>query len=120
MNGLKAIKVIKNNDDAYGLEYWIVFDSNGRFSHPTGGICQIVIIFGADMSSSIHANNKKLILGEGITQIGITFYAEKMYSINFTKTNKTFCLSFHCNGDKNYLFVNGTEIIKFNEKTLKF
>ena len=43
------------------------------------------------MSSSVHANNKKrpiLILGEEITQIGVTLYAEKTYSINFTATKK--------------------------------
>ena len=39
-----------------------------------------------------------------------------MYSINFTVTKKTFCLSLHYNGAKSYLFVNGTEIYKFKAK----
>ena len=39
-----------------------------------------------------------------------------MYSINFTKKNTKFCLSLHYNGANNYLFVNGTEIIKFKAK----
>ena len=39
-----------------------------------------------------------------------------MYSINFTENNKKFCLSLHYNGANSYLFVNGTEIIKFNAK----
>ena len=39
-----------------------------------------------------------------------------MYSINFTVTNKKFCLSLHYNGRNSYLFVNGTEIIKFKAK----
>ena len=39
-----------------------------------------------------------------------------MYSINFTKINAKFCLSLHYNGDNSYLFVNGTEIIKFEAK----
>ena len=41
------------------------------FSFPTGGFGKNAIIFGVDMSSSVHANNKKkdiLILGEGPTQ----------------------------------------------------
>ena len=38
-----------------------------------------------------------------------------MYSINFTVT-KTNCLSLHYNGVNSYLFVNGTEIYKFNAK----
>ena len=39
-----------------------------------------------------------------------------MYSINFTVTNKKLCLSLHYNGGNSYLFVNGTEIIKFKAK----
>ena len=39
-----------------------------------------------------------------------------MYSINFTKENTKFCLSLHYNGVNSYLFVNGTEIIKFKAK----
>ena len=39
-----------------------------------------------------------------------------MYSVNFTVTRKKFCLSFHYNGVNIYLFVNGTEIIKFKAK----
>ena len=32
------------------------------------------------------------------------------------KVNTKFCLSLHYNGDNSYLFVNGTEIIKFKAK----
>ena len=39
-----------------------------------------------------------------------------MYSINFSKDNIKFCLSLHYNGANSYLFVNGTEIIKFKAK----
>ena len=39
-----------------------------------------------------------------------------MYSINFTKENTKFCLSLHYNAADSYLFVNGTEIIKFKVK----
>ena len=59
-----------------------------------------VIIFGADMSSSVHADNKNkdiLILGEGPTQ-GLdlmTLTAEAKYPINLTKPNKRFVLSLH-------------------------
>ena len=45
-----------------------------------------------------------------------TICAEKLYSINFTKTNTKFCLSLHYNGSNSYLFVNGTEIHKFETK----
>ena len=70
------------------------------------------------MSSSAHVNNKGkdiLILGTGQTQEldEHSLTAEKMYSINFTDHRKKCCLSLHYNGPNSYLFVNGTEIIKF-------
>ena len=72
------------------------------------------------MSASIHIDNKKkdiLVLGRGPTQgLESTLTAEKMYSINFTVTKKKFCLSLHYNAGNSYLFVNGTEIIKFKAK----
>ena len=36
--------------------------------------------------------------------------------IQFTVTKNKFCLSLHYNGANSYLFVNGTEIIKFKAK----
>ena len=39
-----------------------------------------------------------------------------MYSVNFTLTKNKFCLSLHYNGANSYLFVNGSEIIKFKGK----
>ena len=72
------------------------------------------------MSSSAHIDNKGkniLILGIGPTQgLEHTLTTEKMYSINFTVTNKKFCLRLHYNGENSYLFVNGTEIYKFKAK----
>ena len=69
------------------------------------------------MSLSPHIDNKKkdiLILGKGTTQeLEHTLTAEKLHSINFTNNNTKFCLSSHYNGPNSYLFVNGTEIIKF-------
>ena len=39
-----------------------------------------------------------------------------MYSINFTVTEKTFCLSLCYNGANSYLFVNCTKTYKFKAK----
>ena len=90
-----AVRLTKNTDiDKYGYSgYGIGFDRKSSFSFPGGGFGQNVIIFGVDMSSSSHVDNKKkdiLILGKGPTQgLKHTLAAEKMYSINFTvKTNK--------------------------------
>ena len=75
------------------------------------------------MSSSVHANNRTkniLVLGKDFRiRKGLEntiIYAEKLYSINFTKTNTKFYLKLHYNGENSYLFVNGTEIHKFKAK----
>ena len=39
-----------------------------------------------------------------------------MYSVNFTDQRKKYCLSLYYNEANSYLFVNGTEIIKFKAK----
>ena len=85
----------------------------------SNGFGRNVIIFGADMSSSVHANNKTkslLVLGKDFIQVidNTAIYAEKLYSINFTENNKKFCLSLHYEGANSYLFVN--EIHKFKAK----
>ena len=81
-----------------------------------------VIIFGADMSSYVHIDNKNkdiLILGEGPTQ-GLddtTLTAEAIYRINFTQPNERFVLSLHYNGINSSLFVNSTKIYQFKAQS---
>ena len=100
--------------------YGTGFDRRSSFSFPGGRVGQNVLIFGVDMSSSTHINNKKkdiLVLGKGPTQgLEHPLTAEKIYSINLTVTNKKICLTLHYNGANSYLFVNGTEIYKFEAK----
>ena len=78
-----AVTLTKNTDvDKYGyLGYGIGFDRRSRFSFPGGGFGQNLLIFGADMSSSAHIDNKKkdiLVLGKGPTQgLKHTLTAEK-------------------------------------------
>ena len=51
----------KNTKDPDNFIYsgWgIGFDHTGTFAHPEGGIARNVIIFGIDMSGSVHASNK--------------------------------------------------------------
>ena len=116
-----SVKLTKNADiDKYGYSgYGIGFNKNTSFS-VGNEIGKNVIIFGVDMSSSTKIDNRKkdiLILGIGPTEgLENTLSAEKMYSINFTKKNTKFCLSLHYNGANSYLFINGTEIIKFKAK----
>ena len=79
------------------------------------------IIFGADMSSSVHVDNKGkyiLILGKGPTQglVDTTLTSEAKYPINFTQSGKRFVLSLHYNGSNSILFVNVTEIYQFKAK----
>ena len=122
-NCLFGAVTLTKNDDIEKYKYFgygIGFDKRSSFSFPSGGFGQNVLIFGADVSTSIHIDNKKkdiLVLGRGPTQgLESTLTAEKMYSINFTVTKKKFCLSLHYNGGNSYLFVNGTEICKFKAK----
>ena len=100
--------------DKYGYSgYGIGFHrrSSFSFSFQSTRFGQNVLIFGADMSSFVHINKKKkdiLVLGKGPTRgLERTLTAEKMYSINFTVTEKKFCLSLHYNGANSDLFVNG-------------
>ena len=56
-----AVTLTKNTDiDKYGYSgYGIGFDRRSSFSFPSGGFGQNIIIFGVDMSSSPHIDNKK-------------------------------------------------------------
>ena len=117
-----AVALTKNADiDKYKYSgHGIGFGRKGSFSFPVTGLGRNGIIFGVDMSSSTKIDNRKkdiLILGTGPTQgLEHTMSAEKIYSINFTKKDKKFCLSLHYNRANSYLFVNGKEIHKFKAK----
>ena len=117
-----AVSLTKNADiDKYKYSvYGIGFDRHGEFSFGNG-LGKNCLIFGAYLSSSSHANNKRnniLVLGKDFVKgiNGTTIYAEKLYKINFTEKNKNFCLSLHYNGANSYLFFNGTEIHIFKAK----
>ena len=96
-----AVTLKKNADiEKYGYSgYGIGFDRRSSFPFPGAGFGQNVLIFGVDMSSSPHIDNKKkdiLVLGKRTKQrLESTLTVEKMYSINFTLTKKKFCLSSH-------------------------
>ena len=104
-----AMEITKNADTSkYDYKgYGICFDEGGTFSykitedgrvHATMG--RNAIIFGVDVSSSIHATNRAnhiYVMGEGLVQ-GIhdtTLYAEKNYWRNFTDPGKKFVISLH-------------------------
>ena len=80
-----AVRTTKNTDvdkNKYS-GYDIGFDGKGVFTHPVGSFGNNAIIFGVDMSSSVHIDNKGkdiLILGSGPAQ-GLgehSFTAEKI------------------------------------------
>ena len=84
------------------------FDSRSEFSFTDGSMGKNAIIFGADMSSSVHIDKKNkdtLIYGKPPTQ-GLddtTLTAENIYPINFTQPNS-------------FLFVNAAKIYQFKAK----
>ena len=126
-----AMQITKNTDTSkYDYKgYGICFDEGDQFGHTIteGGFAHTanarnVLIFGADMSFSIHATNRAnhiYVMGSEFVQ-GIndtTIYAEKMFYRNFTDPGKKFMLTLHYNGDDSYLFVNGRQELKFKCKT---
>ena len=115
----------KNNYKGYG----ICFDERSQFghtitedgrAHTTNG--RNVLIFGVDMSFSVHATNRTnsiYVMGDGLPQ-GIhdtTLYVEKNYWRNFTVPGKKFIIRLDYNGDESYFFVNGRQELKFKAKT---
>ena len=64
---LTSIDILVMEMDLMEEDFFFFF-----FLHPDGETGKNVIIFGADMSSSVHVDNKKkdiLILGKGPTQV---------------------------------------------------
>ena len=106
------MQTTKNTDTSkYNYKgYGICFDEGGQFGHTEGGFAHTtnatnVLIFGADMSFSVHATNRSnhvYVMGKELIQgiDGTTIYAEK----NF-------------NGNDSYLFVNGRQELKLKCKT---
>ena len=90
----------KNADiEKYGYSgFGIGFDRRSSFSFPGGEFGENILIFGVDMSSSVHIDNKGkdiLVLRKRPTHgLENTLTAEKMYSINFTLTKKNFFFKF--------------------------
>ena len=127
-----AMQITKNatdNSKSNYKGYGICFDEGSQFGDTMteGGRTHItnsrnVLIFGADMSFSIHRTNRVnhiYVMGDELTQ-GIqdtTLYVEKKYFRNFTEPNVKFVLSLHYVGDDSYLFVNGRQELKFKCKT---
>ena len=126
-----AMQITKNADTSkYDYKgYGICFDESEEFSHvrKRGNfndttMARNVIIFGADMSFSKHANNKAnniYFMGKDYIQKinDTTIYAEKMYYRNFTDPGKNVLLSLYYNGNNSYLYVNGNQELKFKAKT---
>ena len=123
-----AMEITKNTDSSKNnyTGYGLCFDEGGEFGHTVkqGNFnrttnARNVIIFGVDMSSSIHATNRAnniYVMGKEFIQ-GIndtTIYAEKLFHNNFTELGEKFVLSLHYNGDNSYLFAN--EELKFKAK----
>ena len=126
-----AMQITKDTDTSkYNYKgYGICFDEGGHFGHTIteGGFAHTtnarnVLIFGADMSFSVHATNRAnhiYVMGKELTQgiNGTTIYSEKSFYRNFTDPGKKFVLSLHCNGNNSYLFVNGRQELKLKAKT---
>ena len=84
-------------------------------------MAQNVIIFRADIGSSVHIDNKNkdiLIIGERPRQRldDTTLTAEAKYPIKFIQPRKRFVLSLHYSGSNSFLFANATKRYQFKAK----
>ena len=121
-----AAKLAENaNPNKYSFSrYGIGFDSRSLFSIPSFDWGKTAITFGVDMSSSVHANNKDkniVTLGKGQTKgfNNTSPTVEAEYSVNFSRSERKFCLSLHYNGSNSFLFVNATKAHQFKTKGSK-
>ena len=130
-NALFGVMKITKNTDSSKNNYTgcgICFDEGGQLHHTVKNCnfdrtanAKNVIIFGVDMSSSVHATNRAnniYVMGKDFIQ-GIndtTIYAEKLFHNNFTELVVKFVLSLHYNGDNSYLFANDRQELKFKAK----
>ena len=118
-----AVKITKDvNTSHYKYSsYGIAYDHNGSYSFGNNNNSRNLIIFGCDISFSTHANNRAnniYKLGKYFIQgvNGTAIYAEKMYKTDPSIQEKMYVLSLHYNGDNSYLFINGTQELKFKAK----
>ena len=105
------VKLTENADgEKYSYSrYGIGFNSCSLCSYLGINLGENVIIFGVDDSSSLHTVNKKkdiLLFGKG-------------HPINFSKSNRKFCLSLYYSGGQFFFFVNGTKMYQFKAKDFK-
>ena len=133
---LRSIKLAKNADpNKYKYSgYSIGFYSCAQLLFKDGSTRKYLIIFGANISSSVH-NDHKNEDSEGPTQEldYITLAAEAKYLINFTQLRKRFALSLHYlinftqlrkrfalslhqNGRNSFLFLDATKIYQSEAK----
>ena len=122
---LGSVKLTKNADPnkCKYSGYGIGFDSRSLYLLTDNTTRRIIIIFGAEVNSSVDIDNKGkdiVILGDGPTQRSDdTLTAEAIYFINYTQSNRKVCLCLHCNGNSSFLFVKVTKIYHFKAKDSK-
>ena len=112
-----AMQITKNSDTSeYDYKgYGIYFDEGDQFYHTIteGGFAHTtnarnVLIFGVDMSFSVHATNRAnhiYVMGTEFVQDinDTTIYEKKIFYRNVTDPGKKFVLSLHYNGNNIYV-----------------
>ena len=117
-----GVKLAKNTDlDKYIYTgYGIGFDFCSEFSLPDGGMGKNICIFGGDMSSSVHIDNKEkysLILSIGPAQgLDDTMLAAEAQLIQLIFQDQIDFLSLHYKGSNSFLFVNTTKTHQLKAK----
>ena len=89
-----------------------------------GSMDKNIIIFGVDMTSSVHLDNKKkdiLILGKGPTKVldDTMLIEEAQYSINFSRSIRKLYLSLHYMGVRGFYLLMLQKNINSKQQFLK-
>ena len=118
--GVKLAKTADPDKQVY-TRYGIGFNSHSEFSLTDRNVGKNVSIFGVNVSSSVHIDDKKkyiLILVKTPTQglDNTTLTEEAQYSINFSRSNRKLCLRLHGNRSNSFLFVNAMKIYQVQSK----
>ena len=113
IGGVKLAKKADPDKQIY-TGYGIGFDSRLEFLLRDGSVGKNGIIFGVDMDSLMNIDHKKrnvLFVSKGPAQKldDTALIAEPRYLINFSKSNRKFCLTLHYIGRNSFIFVNATK-----------
>ena len=114
-----AVSIQKDATDVEKYKYSgyrVYYDFNSSFTHGSNQNPKNLIMFGVSSSTrSTNRLNNIYMLGKDFDQglDATTICADKMFKIDPSVFEKMYVMSIHYNGTESYLFINGTQELKF-------